>query len=620
MRWAGKLAVGKTLRAESLWWVMKPADRLLSLAGALLLAGYYVALVWPGFRVYFSPDDTMNLYKPWSLPLRELILANLLFFRSSAIFRPLASAWYATIFHFAGFNPRPFHIAYTAIFLLNIFWTYSVARRLSGSREAGAATALLGSYYHALTTLFLDTAYVYDALCYSFYFATLLLYLQARDRGRQLTSWELAGCCLLYICALNSKEMAVTLPLTFLVYELIYHPPARWREISLPRARPILATGIITVVFVIGRSVGAESLLKMSAYRPHFTVTRFLATSRNFFDDTFFHVTNYSLLTIWAALFAIAWLSGSRVLRFAWLFLMLSPLPVAFIDPRGPAQYYIPWFGWVLFAGAAVVELLQRLTQEMQLTPEMLSRVRGCALIAILACILYPYYKSLGWTNAASVALEAPAIRETVAEIHNLHPQFPPHSRLLFRHDPFPPDWWTLTFLIKESYRDDSLQVSRVKQQGAPADPSQPYDFVFDYQGGRYFDSQSSAPLTPVPFIVSSAGSPEIYHSGWRLVTPAAPAKAGEVVIAKATCLGFTIPMVPADKPFPAQPLLPVSSPVEVRVDGELTEVTLKIGWPETINQYRIDFRVPKPRARGSAFVQITAAGITGPLVSMPVE
>jgi hypothetical protein len=407
----------------------------------------------------------------------------------------------------------------------------------------------------------------------------------------------------------------------FLLYELIYHGRAGqpWRAKAMAM-RGIVATGIVTLVFIAGRARGAESLLRDAGYRPHFTLSRFLDTSQNFFDYTFLHVTFYSLAAIWAALFAIAWLSRARVLKFSWLFLMLAPLPVAFIPPRGPAQYYIPMFGWVLFASAALVEALRRLTRHVRLAPATLARVRGSALIASLACILYPYYKAAGWDNVTSAALEGPVIRDSVAQIHALHPRLPPHSRLLFKDDPFHPDRWDLTFLVKESYRDDSLEVYRVKQQGAPADENQPYDYVFDYQAGRYFDAKSLTRAPAAPFIVSSAGSPEIYHKDWKPVTAAAPVAAGEEVIVKATWLGSTIPAVPAGQPFPAQPLLPVSSPVEVRVDGVPAEVTLKIGWPETINRYRLDFRVPKPHAHGSASVEITAAGVTGPQVSMPVE
>ncbi len=148
------------------------------------------------------------------------------------------------------------------------------------------------------------------------------------------------------------------------------------------------------------------------------------------------------------------------------------------------------------------------------LAPATLGRMRGSALIALLACVLYPYYKALGWANATLSALEAPVIRDAVAQIHALHPQLPRHSRLLFKSDPFQPDRWELTFLIRESYGDASLEVYRVKQQGAAADESQPYDYILDYRDGRYFDAKS---LTPPPAAAAgelTGGSAGGWHTG----------------------------------------------------------------------------------------------------------
>ena len=48
---------------------MRRADRLLFLAAALLIAVYFFCLVRPGFQVYFSPDDTMNLYNTSASPM-----------------------------------------------------------------------------------------------------------------------------------------------------------------------------------------------------------------------------------------------------------------------------------------------------------------------------------------------------------------------------------------------------------------------------------------------------------------------------------------------------------------------------------------------------------------------
>ena len=126
---------------------MRRADRLLVLVAGLLIAVYFFCLLRPSFHVYyFSPDDTTNLYGPWVLPVRALVRANLLFFISSPLYRPFAAAWYGTIFRLAGFNPFPFHATYFVILLINVFWTYAVVRRLSGSREIAAITALVMSY------------------------------------------------------------------------------------------------------------------------------------------------------------------------------------------------------------------------------------------------------------------------------------------------------------------------------------------------------------------------------------------------------------------------------------------------------------------------------------------
>src|SRR5579871_2877772 len=150
---------------------MRRADRLLFAAGAFLIAAYFLILTRFSFRAYFTPDDMLNLYRAWKFPASLLVKGNLLFFRVYPFYRPLGSAWYRVLFHFAGFRPLPFHIVYAAIFLLNLYLTYAIASRLSGSRETGAVTTLLSAYHNRLNWLYLDTSFSYDALCFTFYFA-----------------------------------------------------------------------------------------------------------------------------------------------------------------------------------------------------------------------------------------------------------------------------------------------------------------------------------------------------------------------------------------------------------------------------------------------------------------
>jgi hypothetical protein len=122
------------------------------------------------------------------------------------------------------------------------------------------------------------------------------------------------------------------------------------------------------------------------------------------------------------------------------------------------------------------------------------------------------------------------------------------------------------------------------------------------------------------PQIVTTASGPAVFHADFSPVTGAKPAKAGEVIILKATGLGPTIPGVDPGQPFPADELQEVNSPVDVKVNGRLIDVINKIGWPGQMDTYRIDFRVPDGLANGTAAIELTAAWITGFSVNIPTQ
>lgn len=465
---------------------MRKADRALSVAGAFLIGTYFWRLVRPTLQVYFTPDDLMNLYVAWIFPTGRLVRANLLFFLSNPFARPFAAAWYRIIFYFAGFRPEPFHAALLVALFVNIFLTYAVSRRLSESRQVGAVAALIGCYNDRLASLYFDTGFIYDVLCYCFYCSAFLFYIRARQRNRFLKTWETTACLLLFSMALGSKEMAVSLPILLLAYEWLYHRPKE-RQIV-----PALAIGSLALLFAAGRFIGPDRPVTNAAYKPHVTWAQFLLTSRHVLGDfTGLHdaFSSASVLLLWAALFLIAWSSKRPCLKFAWLILMVTPLPVAFLYPRGPAQYYIPWFGWTLFA-AAVLARLCRLGDR-SLTPEEFwtVRLRGSALLLALAAILYPHFKEIGWDSVRSASVEGPGNKRIVADLHQLYPSFRDHAKILFLNDPVPADWWNMLFIVRLSYRNDTLTVDCAKRIGRPDDAQlATYDHVFDYANGRFFE------------------------------------------------------------------------------------------------------------------------------------
>jgi hypothetical protein len=595
--------------------LLRQTARAWSLLSASLLAAYFLAYTRDAWHSYFSDDDVTNLYRSWIFPLGALFKANVLFFLNSPFFRPLASAWYRVIFFFAGFHPLPFHVANLLILGGNIWLTYCLARRLAGSREVGLAAALLISYHPNFGSLYFDTGFIFDVLCYLFYFGALLYYVRIRQRGRALSAGELAALAGLYICALNSKEMAATLPAFVLLYEAMYERVRDWRGTFI--------TGLMTVFFGIGRFLGHSdnSLLAGGAYRPVFSWDQFMKTSANFFGDLFLQehpVSHVLVLGIWVAMLAAGWATKSRTLKFAWLFLMISPIPVAFILPRGAPQYYISFFGWALYAATVIVRALEFLLDRV---PRMPQPARGPAMLILLALLLFPAYGNTGWASVGSVSLEGEQLRSMIGQLHDLRPRLRSKSHILFLDDPTD-DAYRMQFLVHLSYRDASLVVDRGKVMLPPpnADKIASYDYVFDYRVGHFFNSAQRRPLGPEPVVEFEWGRPAVFHSGFVPVTPQNPAKPDEVIIAMVTDLGDTTPPTPLNQPFSQSPLVDVAGPVTIRLGGKVARLILKVGWPERINIYRVDFRVPKDVGHGEAAVQVTAGGVTGPEVPIAVE
>jgi hypothetical protein len=123
------------------------------------------------------------------------------------------------------------------------------------------------------------------------------------------------------------------------------------------------------------------------------------------------------------------------------------------------------------------------------------------------------------------------------------------------------------------------------------------------------------------PQVASAASGPAIFHStDYSLVTASSPARTGEILTLVASGLGPTRPGVEPGQPFTNSPLQTVSSPVDVLVNGEAGEVLYSGGYPNTVDNYQVNFRVPGDIAPGLASVQIRAAWVAGAEVKIPVK
>jgi hypothetical protein len=123
------------------------------------------------------------------------------------------------------------------------------------------------------------------------------------------------------------------------------------------------------------------------------------------------------------------------------------------------------------------------------------------------------------------------------------------------------------------------------------------------------------------PEVVTTASGPVIVHSSdYSLVTAAKPAHADEVLTLIASGLGPTRPGVDPGQLFTASPTQIVSSPIDVLINGKSSEVLYSGGYPNTMDNFQVNFRLPSDVISGLASVQISAAWVVGGEVKLPVQ
>jgi hypothetical protein len=472
-----------------------PGDRLLFAGAALFIGGYFLWLAGSGLRGYFSGDDLMNLGQAAATPVWTLVKQNILFF--SGGYRPMGAAWYRLVYALAGFEPFPFHAAAFVLLGTNLLLTYSIARRLSGSRQVGAITTLLVTYHPHFPGLYYDTGTIYEILAYFFYFSAFLLYVRIRESGRLCNVKESVAVCLLYVCAVNSKESGLTLPLALIAYELLYRGPSM-REFVRPWTRwarkhaVIFACGALGAIRLVDLFAGPSALARQEGYQPVFTLTRVFETSSNFLNHLCYQTlpwfTPLKVILVCGLLVVLALLARNRAMWFGLLVAALGSLPVDFIPPRAASAYYISLFGLALYAAAglsAAVSWIANKIPGAATNP----RTPGVVLFLTLALAFGPLNRFQGEFAACSVAAPGERHRAVLEQFRRAAPTLKPAARLFFLTDPVRPGYWDLQFLIQLAYHDSSLRADTCGRGARPTPASlAKYDYIFDYAEGRFIE------------------------------------------------------------------------------------------------------------------------------------
>jgi hypothetical protein len=462
---------------------MSPAaHRWPKFAFAAALLAYFLFFTYDGLRVHFAIDDIGNighyyLQGPWRLALSQFTLWH-------GDYRPMGGLFYVPILMFAGLNPAPYQVVLLLILLLNVYLIYRLARLLGAGELAAGAAAIVVSYHAGLHNLYYNAAFVYDALCCLFYVAALVYYVRIRQSGRLPGARQIALFLLIFLCALNSKEMAVTLPLTLLVYESIYHRP-----LSVASLRTVAFAGALTAVDVFGKLFGPDALANAEAYHPVFALHRVRDFQRTSLSDLLFGWGSGwgGILLLWAVLAYLAWRRDRPILRFLWWFMVLTPLPIEFLVGKSQACLYVPMVGWAIFGSVLMVDLASSLAGVLEAEPFVRRLGRsGLTLLLLAIAIFFWTRQNLHYKRVYAEPVMASLGHESwdvIRQFRALNPHVRPGSKVAFLDDPF--HSWDMLFLAELWFRDRTLDIHVQRHGPLTEEELAKMDYVFTFQDGK---------------------------------------------------------------------------------------------------------------------------------------
>jgi hypothetical protein len=442
--------------------------------GLAVVLVYFLYFTRFGLFVEFTYDDLMNCYQAWSRSWPDLILDNLFFFRFSPTYRPLPALMYKACFALFDFWMLPMRVVCYGLLAGNVVLIYAVARRMTKSAATGLIAGLLIAYHPRFSFLYQSNGSCYDIFCFFFYFLALYCYLR---------EWK-ALFLISFIAALNSKEMAVSLPVAILCWELLRDPPRRWKW--------VIITGLMTAVYIVGRVVFPPSgLLHIGGgYGVGISFASYAGHLTRYFNQILFTGAFSPGLALGTALtlLGLALLLKDRVMVWAWICFVVGILPVAFIAQRDLDSIYVPMGAFAIYVGQGVYRTLSAagLSQK----PAAIWICFG--VLVLLLCRAYRVpLQTVRWKEEYAV------IRETRENLATALPTIPSGARLYFKNEPYPAIFpWSSLFLVRLQRRDGSIVVDNLLR--VPNADQSKYDWILDWdKTAKKWNVRANGPSQP---------------------------------------------------------------------------------------------------------------------------
>ncbi len=474
------------------------------------IVGFFLFFAWDGLGAYFTGDDVMNIRHLHGYPTKPLHEAALDVFKPmTSAYRPIGGVFYRTLYAFVGFDPLPFRYVCFLILAANVILSYLILSILSGSKEASLLGTLGLAYNAEMSDLYFNTGTIYDILCYTFFLLALILYIKFRTPDGGLPPMALAGLLLVTLFALQSKEMACTIPVVLVLYEACFRPFHFWRSSGglrrlTNRLLPVFLTALLTGASLSYRVLGRNAMSDNPLYQPNLSLSYYLQSCARYQGMLFYSPDLFSipgLLCLWTAMALLAVLLRSRAMVFGLCFWIVTLIPVGVLPGRSGFVLYIPMLGMALYAGVLATRISAALQRVVALLIHPATRscqppvfVRPAVQVLVFGLTM----ATLASAHSSRRAVILPSLftlhqewRGAVTGVARLYPSMAPNAQILFVDHPFIADQWFLPFALQLLYKDTGIRVDSARNRPH----ARAYTHVFSYAGGTV----SELPRRPDP-------------------------------------------------------------------------------------------------------------------------
>jgi len=175
------------------------------------------------------------------------------------------------------------------------------------------------------------------------------------------------------------------------------------------------------------------------------------------------------------------------LLAFTWTYMVLTPLPIAFLADRTQGCLYLPLVGWAIFAATLFSDGIGAAAYFLSREP-LLERLNHRRIFALLAAVGVLFWvnqmRFLKATVVKPAAARQGALTASVIEqLRHLHPYVRPQSQVVFLNDPFSD--WDMTFIGTLWFGDRSIHVYNQRLEHLSPPELARMDAVFEFRNGR---------------------------------------------------------------------------------------------------------------------------------------